>query len=432
MFNPEGVDSKREWIEVQNTSNETIDLTTYRFTENDTDHLIRATQKPTLEPNEIAIIADNPETFNLEYKNVPLVFDSSFSLKNEGESLHLKDKDKNIIHTANYHAGENNGYSYHLTKTSNFFATPNPGEVGSKPPQTSIDKEIKTDSQKKEEEEETKKETDNDEPSFPTFYKGDLQTDETIIAGNTHTFIPTVNYHRSDGKIISKNRGEIHINFGDGTIRQMESVAPVKHRYQYPGEYITIFTYQKSHLTENPNLTIKSVITVTENPVTIDRNNRDITITNNHHTYLDISNWQLKNKNSKTFVFPENTQVASNATLTIPYNRFIYRSCREENPIELYSKDNSLMSTYICHKPKQVTISPPVSTAIPTREEPKEETVTESIPLIKGEILPTPPPKKEPTTKALWQLVGVIILISTGMIYLKHQEEATSIEKQLT
>lgn len=101
MADPEGSDDSREWIRILNNSSETIDLAGWKFYENETNH--RLSGDLILEAGQSAIIADNIDNYKLDYPEYsgPLI-DSSFSLKNTGEYLAIKDADGNIIFEIDY------------------------------------------------------------------------------------------------------------------------------------------------------------------------------------------------------------------------------------------------------------------------------------------------------------------------------------------
>ena len=93
MYDLEGTDTKREWIEIQNTGVGQIDLETWKFRENDTNHgLVFVSGERLIPPGGFAVIADNPTTFLSDWPAFNgSLFDSSFSLKNTGELLILRD-----------------------------------------------------------------------------------------------------------------------------------------------------------------------------------------------------------------------------------------------------------------------------------------------------------------------------------------------------
>ena len=100
MFNPDGSDSGREWIEIYNNNSQEINLSGMVFYESETNHKIESINaKYILYPKQYAIIVDKLQLFLedypwLEQSNTTefntTIFDSSFSLLNTGEYIALK------------------------------------------------------------------------------------------------------------------------------------------------------------------------------------------------------------------------------------------------------------------------------------------------------------------------------------------------------
>lgn len=132
-----GSDDEREWVEVYNNSNTPVDFSTFRFAEGKinslTNHKLKLVQGDANIPAQgYALIVDDPIKFKADWPNFSgIVFDSSFSLNNDGETLALKDKDLNIIDQYTYSSntgGAGDGNS--LQKIAGVWqgAKPTPGE----------------------------------------------------------------------------------------------------------------------------------------------------------------------------------------------------------------------------------------------------------------------------------------------------------------
>ncbi len=130
MYDPEGTDTGREWIEIYNEGSSDVDLTTVRLNENGVNHTFKSFNTPTaiLGAGKYAIVADSPEKFLLDYTNYSdLLIDSAFSLNNTGEALSIVDAEGNVIDTVTYSSewgAGGNGNS--LQKNSGVWI---PGEV---------------------------------------------------------------------------------------------------------------------------------------------------------------------------------------------------------------------------------------------------------------------------------------------------------------
>lgn len=104
MYDVEGSDSKLEWIEVYNKDTEVADIRTWYFVESDTRHrLVHISGEETIDMEEYAIIADDAEAFEDEFPEFSgTLFDSSFSLSNDGETISLQNSDKIVIDDVTY------------------------------------------------------------------------------------------------------------------------------------------------------------------------------------------------------------------------------------------------------------------------------------------------------------------------------------------
>ncbi|OGG58820.1 hypothetical protein A2765_00365 [Candidatus Kaiserbacteria bacterium RIFCSPHIGHO2_01_FULL_56_24] len=90
----EGPDSGREWIEVYNVGSAAVTLSDWSVFENGKSHKITAAAGgAALAPAAYAVIADNAQKFGTEHPAFAgQLFDSVFSLNNDGESIALRDK----------------------------------------------------------------------------------------------------------------------------------------------------------------------------------------------------------------------------------------------------------------------------------------------------------------------------------------------------
>jgi len=110
-----GSDSKKEWIEIINTSSETVNIEGWKFFEGGVNHGLKiyAGDLEVLS-GQYVIIADNPGVFldeNPEYGGT--LIDSSFSLSNSGEVLALKNGEGDIVYEVNYSSYTEEGISGH-------------------------------------------------------------------------------------------------------------------------------------------------------------------------------------------------------------------------------------------------------------------------------------------------------------------------------
>jgi len=121
MYDPKGNDADREWIEIYNTSDEDINLVGWKFFEANVNHgLTLKAGNIILKSSEYAVIAEDAEEFLKEHENFSrTLFDSSFSLSNDGEYIALKNVDGIVVGEVAYSkaaGGSENGFSIELDK----------------------------------------------------------------------------------------------------------------------------------------------------------------------------------------------------------------------------------------------------------------------------------------------------------------------------
>ncbi|MCX7616137.1 MAG: lamin tail domain-containing protein [Patescibacteria group bacterium] len=136
MYNPSGSDTDREWIEIYNAGSETVKVTDLKLNENDTNHRIEFSQGlENLIPGQYAVIADNPQKFLEDFPNFNgNLFDSSFSLGNDGEIIRITYQE-NIIDQYQYSSNTGaNGNGKSLQKIEGIWqeANPTPGQPNQK------------------------------------------------------------------------------------------------------------------------------------------------------------------------------------------------------------------------------------------------------------------------------------------------------------
>lgn len=116
MYNPAGSDIGREWVELYNNESSSINISRYKFIEENSNHNINLIFGDfILNSNESAIIADDSTKFMIDYPNyTQKLFDSSFSLINSGEYIAIKNDNDSIIFEFTYNTSlgaYNNGKS---------------------------------------------------------------------------------------------------------------------------------------------------------------------------------------------------------------------------------------------------------------------------------------------------------------------------------
>lgn len=124
----EGSDSGREWIEVQNIGTAPIDLTSWRFFESNSNHKLAGTRS--LSPGAYAIIADDIAKFRADWPSFSgTVYESAFSLNNDGETIEMRQGERTIDAVAydSTMGGDGSGDSLQRIESSFMPGSPTPG-----------------------------------------------------------------------------------------------------------------------------------------------------------------------------------------------------------------------------------------------------------------------------------------------------------------
>ena len=106
MYDPQGTDSGREWVEIYNDTPSAVTLTSYKFFESGVNHGITVYSSASSIPSgEYGVIADNAQKFLVDYPNYTgVLYDSAFSLINSGEQLILKDNSLSNLSEVTYNS----------------------------------------------------------------------------------------------------------------------------------------------------------------------------------------------------------------------------------------------------------------------------------------------------------------------------------------
>ncbi|MFN4181507.1 MAG: lamin tail domain-containing protein, partial [Candidatus Paceibacteria bacterium] len=104
MYDVSGTDTDREWLEIYNAGEEGVDISKYKFFESSANHALSLFEGEAVLPKGgYAIIASNPTKFKTDWPAFTgVLFDSSFSLSNEGETLVIKDGNLEVTNEVTY------------------------------------------------------------------------------------------------------------------------------------------------------------------------------------------------------------------------------------------------------------------------------------------------------------------------------------------
>jgi|TARA_Y100000310_G_scaffold214702_1_gene215617 PKD repeat protein len=307
MYDLEGSDSGREWIEIQNVGLESVDLSSWKFFENDTNHKLVISQgSESVSPDFFAIIADKPDLFLADFPSFSgTLFDSSFSLKNSGETLIIRDGDLSDVDTVNYNTelgGRGDGNSLQLVGGVFTSQAPTPGEENIHEESVSVEV-VENESSSVQEEVVTTGLFIVEPQIFA--YAGN---DRIVIVGADSKF---------QGQAFGIKRKPLEgarylWNFGNGATKEGQNVL---HHYEYPGKYVVILSVSSGSYSASDRVVVEALASDIEiSEASMER----ISITNNSIREINLSWWRIKS-GSSFFTIPENTIILPNHSLVFSY-----------------------------------------------------------------------------------------------------------------
>jgi len=304
----EGADSGREWIEVKNNGSELVDLSTWKLYEDKVNHSLNLFKgdSSSIASGGYVILADNAEKFLTDWPEFKgTVFDSSFSLKNDGETLVIRDGSLSDINRVDYVSewgagGDGNslqlingewdarlptpGYSsdriLSLTETNPSLQTPTPAVASSFPVESQI----------------------------YAFASGDT----VGVAGGVLEFEGLALGLKEE----PLSNARFLWNFGDGSSKEGKKVS---HVYNYPGDYIVFLDVSAGEYSSSGRMNVK----ITKSSIKISNIEIDsrgeflIELYNDSDEEVNISYWLLKSGNT-TFSFPRNSIMGVRSKLVFP------------------------------------------------------------------------------------------------------------------
>lgn len=307
MYDLDGADSGKEWVEIYNNGNESVDLNGWKFFENGTNHGVATTSKSSgfvMPANSYAIIADNFDKFLIDWPDFSgVVFDSVFSLSNDGENVILRDselKDADGVDYVSVWGANGDGNSLQKMNGEWLPASPTPGrqntvQENSEPVQ-SIDVGVSVSDSYV---------SPQDLPAI----KACAGKDRTMIAGATADFNGQA-FGLEDKPL---ERARYLWNFGDGTIKEGQDI---NHFYKYPGEYKVILEISSGGYSVSDDLIVK----VVPNEIFISEiktgTNSFIELENPSGQEINISGWAFRSDN-QIFTFSKNSFIRPHGYLVI-------------------------------------------------------------------------------------------------------------------
>jgi len=325
MYDLPGSDTDREWIEIFNGSNESINLADWRFVEGGEKHTLLPYPESgnvVLESSAYAVIAVKPDVFLLDWPGFSgKLYDSSFSLKNsEGEMLSIRNTDGADVDTVTYDpllGASEDGNSLQKMNGSWNAVSPTPGEGNSanvnNGPSSSETTTLQNPSS-------SESSVSQDSSSYvqggytpPKNIKAVIQKRESIAMVGAASEFRGLAFGLEDEPI---ENARFVWGFGDGTTKEGKNIL---HTYQYPGTYIVSLSVSSGQYGAETRMNITSVIADVSLSNVGPKNDFFVELTNHSLYELNIGGWILVS-GGMHFIIPRNTFILPNAILVLPHD----------------------------------------------------------------------------------------------------------------
>ncbi len=299
MYDLEGSDTGREWIEIVNEGTGSVDVLSFRLFEANTNHsLTLISGSPVLAEGGHAVIADNAEKFFLDWPGFsgPL-FESSFSLSNTGEALGIKNgalgEEDSVSYTSEQGA-QGDGYS--LIWNGSIFApgTPTPGQGTSSSS--------------------TEDETGESSISHGSDSGGEQVARITAYAGKDRVVVVGADILLSGEGYGTEGTPLLNAryvwSFGDGGMAEGKNIL---HRYSYPGVYVVMLSLSSGDYTASDKFTLEAV---PANLSVRGETDGSVSVFNRGTAEIDLGRWMLR-RGDVSFIVPLNTILLPQAGIRV-------------------------------------------------------------------------------------------------------------------
>lgn len=304
MYDLDGADSGREWVEITNDGGSPIDLTGYKFFEANTNHGLTVGQGSFILPlGGSLIIADDPAKFLIDWPGYTgSILDSSFSLSNTGETIALRRADLVDEDIASYDstmgaAGDGNA----LVRTGATFtpSLPTPGSHSvttspsasppSVPPLPSSSLPATS-------------------PSSPTALAGEPTTITVLVGGQKTPTVGADSLFEATAYGVNGKRleGVRYLwSFGNGDTKEGNVVS---YAYPYPGKYLILVAASGF----DGSATGRFIVEAHPARLTLRaETDGSIALLNREGREVDVSGWVIR-RGGTSFIIPRTTIVLPN------------------------------------------------------------------------------------------------------------------------
>lgn len=339
MYDAEGADGGREWVEVFNEKDEDVIFTEWKLLENKVKHSItNVGGGEVIKKDQYAVIADNAELFlidNPDYQG--LLFESVFSLSNTGEELSLVDNNGNVVNTVSYTSslGGKNGLSLQLLNDVFISAKSTPGLVNALEPYDDKQEESsKIDNT-------TNSQSESSHSEQISLSSGEMQKLITVHSGRERlaTVFTPIKFEgltRSQG---NSKKVKFIWNFGDGKIGNGKNV---EHVYKHPGVYNVVL----NAITGSDKAVSRTKVSVFYPKVILETKEQGLLIKNKSNYEINIGGFELGFGRDE-FKFPKDTIISSETDVLFDWSILDLRqpTSTTEFTIDFYYPSGKLLGT---------------------------------------------------------------------------------------
>jgi len=416
MYDLEGSDGGREWVEIHNNSAGEVDISGWAFFENDVHHKLTSVMgDTTLSSGGYAVIADNAGAFLQDWPNFSgILFDSSFSLKNSGETIALRDSSKVEIDAVTYSpdwGAGGDGNSLQLVSGSGNWGVEIPTPNGENGTGGGVIVEQESENM-------TTSQESSGSISFPIEQQiaVRIKSDAVVTVGADSVFegdaVGLLGEPLSDARFMW--------NFGNGETKEGRKVL---HHYDYPGPYVVVLNVASGGFATSDRLTITAL---KSNIIISNVTTSFVELENRGGRELDLSQWFIRS-GSGHFRIPNDTIILPHSTLILSSEVTGIRS--EKNTTALVYPNGVVAKEYVEKTYEYV----PSTEVLPNTQSTNNESIAsiesedvslEAATLSAYEDLPPTLPSEKRTSMAIWLMAVLgVVGIAVVSVFLRGKDD---------
>jgi len=374
MYDLDGNDTDRECVEIYHDGSDDIDLAEWRFVVGGTKHTFLAYPEGgnvVLPAGTYAVVVDKPEVFLADWPGFSgKILDSSFSLKQAGDTLSIRNPDGVDVDTVQYDpsvGGGGDGTTLQKSGGQWIAALPTPGAMnathGYAPPASSEDGTAGTSGTSSGAQTTSMMADDSEKHITAKIDLGFVGNTKTIVVGADTLFKGKA--FGFDGTPLLAPR--YSWTFGDGGTKEGEQVL---YHYRYPGTYIVVLNVSSGEYTAADRVKIDVVAADVVIASTGTGADSFVELKNDSSYELDLSWWRIRNGNTY-FTLPKGTIIVPKGVIILPPENTRF-SIGVDNTLDLLYPNGEIAHTYSRVPPpissSQTALRPPVVSTVAVAE----------------------------------------------------------------